>query len=124
GMGQPVLTPSEIPTKLGGEDALNVAIDVDGDIITLGCVSMGNPHAITFVEPGVIDGYPLEFTGPKVEHHEAFPQRTNFEVCEVVASDRMRIRVWERGAGITLACGTGACASTVAAVLAGKLQTP
>jgi diaminopimelate epimerase len=123
-MGQPILTPSQIPTTLGGEKALGVTLDVDGEQIVVSCVSMGNPHAIAFVGPGVLDRYPLEVTGPKVEHHSAFPQRTNFEVCEVVAPDRMRVRVWERGAGITLACGTGACASTVAAALNGRLTPP
>ncbi len=123
-MGKPILKPNEIPTTLGGEDALKVGVTIDGEEISLSCVSMGNPHAITFVGPGVLDAYPLEVTGPKVEHHVAFPQRTNFEVCEGLAPDLMRVRVWERGTGITLACGTGACASTVAAALAGKLRPP
>jgi diaminopimelate epimerase len=123
-MGQPILSPRDIPTTLGGDKALGVPLDIEGEQMTVSCVSMGNPHAIIFVGHGVLDNYPLEVTGPKVEHHAAFPQRTNFEVCEVVASDRMRVRVWERGAGITLACGTGACASTVAAALDGRLTPP
>jgi len=123
-MGQPILAPTEIPTTFSGERALGVKLAVDGQELTISCVSMGNPHAITFVGPDVLDAYPLTLTGPKVEHHTAFPQRTNFEICEVLAPDRMRVRVWERGAGITLACGTGACAATVAAALDGRLRPP
>ncbi len=123
-MGAPILAPEEIPTTLRGENALDVALEVDGERLDLSCVSMGNPHAITFVEAGALERYPLETVGPKVERHPLFPERTNFEVCEVLAPDHMRIRVWERGAGITLACGTGACASTVAAVLGGRLRAP
>jgi len=123
-MGAPVLAPAEIPTTLTGERALDVPLDIEGQRFAVSCVSMGNPHAITFVESGALEGYPLTTIGPKVEHYSLFPQRTNFEVCEVLAPDHMRIRVWERGAGITLACGTGACAATVAAVLGGRLQAP
>jgi diaminopimelate epimerase len=123
-MGAPILAPEQIPTTLRGENALDVALEVDGERLDVSCVSMGNPHAITFVAPGALASYPLETVGPKVEHHPTFPQRTNFEICEVLATDHMRIRVWERGAGITLACGTGACAATVAAVLGGRLTAP
>ncbi len=123
-MGAPILDPIAIPTTLRGENALDVALEVAGERLDVSCVSMGNPHAIIFVERGGLDAYPLATMGPKVEHHPTFPQRTNFEVCEVLAPNHMRIRVWERGAGITLACGTGACASTVAAVLAGRLTAP
>jgi diaminopimelate epimerase len=123
-MGAPIFAPAEIPTTLGGENALDLPLEVDGQRFTVSCVSMGNPHAITFVERGSLDSYPLETVGPKVEHHPLFPQRTNFEVCEVLAPDHMRVRVWERGAGVTLACGTGACASTVAAITAGRLTAP
>jgi len=79
---------------------------------------MGNPHCITFVED--VAAIPLEIIGPKFEHHPAFPQRTNTEFIQVVSRDYLKMRVWERGAGITLACGTGACASLVAAVLTGR----
>jgi diaminopimelate epimerase len=123
-MGAPIFAPAAIPTTLTGDDALDVPLEVDDRRFTVSCVSMGNPHAITFLEPGVLDAYPLETIGPKVEHHALFPQRTNFEVCEVVAPDQMRVRVWERGAGITLACGTGACAATVAATAAGRVSPP
>jgi diaminopimelate epimerase len=123
-MGMPIFAPAEIPTTLSGENALDIPLEVGEERFTVSCISMGNPHAITFVEPGVLDEYPLETIGPKVEHHALFPQRTNFEVCEVVAPDQMRVRVWERGAGITLACGTGACAATVAAAVAGRITPP
>jgi diaminopimelate epimerase len=81
-------------------------------------VSMGNPHCITFVED--VAAIDLEKIGPQFEYNSAFPQRTNTEFIEVVSRDYLKMRVWERGAGITLACGTGACASLVAAVLNGK----
>jgi diaminopimelate epimerase len=81
------------------------------------CVSMGNPHAVVFVDdPAAV---PLEVVGPRLERHPAFPARANVEFCRVLANDRMRVRVWERGAGMTLACGTGACAAVVAAHLRG-----
>jgi diaminopimelate epimerase len=123
-MGEPIFTPSQIPTAVEGPDALDVILSLNGEQIPVGCVSMGNPHAVTFVEPGALDDYPLETVGPRVEHHPLFPQRTNFEVCEVLAPDHMRIRVWERGAGITLACGTGACAAVVVAARASHVQSP
>lgn len=123
-MGQPIFTAADIPTAVIGDDALDVTLSLEGERLPVSCVSMGNPHAVTFVEPGVLDGYPLERIGPQVENHPLFPQRTNFEVCEVLGADRMRVRVWERGAGITLACGTGACASVVVAAMAGRVQPP
>jgi diaminopimelate epimerase len=79
---------------------------------------MGNPHCITFVDD--VAAIPLEAIGPQFEHHPVFPQRTNTEFIQVVSRDYLKMRVWERGAGITLACGTGACASLVAGVLTGK----
>jgi diaminopimelate epimerase len=82
------------------------------------CVSMGNPHAVHFtVTP--VGQFPLEAVGPQVEHHAAFPRRVNFEIVNVIGPGRLEARVWERGAGLTLACGTGACAIGVAARLAG-----
>ena len=83
------------------------------------CVSMGNPHAVVFVPD--VDAVPLEAVGPLLERHPFFPARTNVEFCQVMARDRLRVRVWERGAGITLACGTGACAAMVAARLRGDV---
>jgi diaminopimelate epimerase len=119
-MGPPQLLGSEIPTTLvkGSEKVLAVPLEVEGKDWLVTCVSMGNPHCVTFV--GDLASIPLETIGPKFEHHPVFPQRTNVEFVEVVASDYMKMLVWERGAGITLACGTGACAVVVAAVLTAK----
>jgi diaminopimelate epimerase len=123
-MGRPILAPREIPVAVVGTDALDVALDVAGEHLMLSCASMGNPHAVTFVGPGVLEGYELERIGPQVEHAAIFPQRTNFEVCEVLNPEHLRVRVWERGAGITLACGTGACATAVVAERRGLARFP
>jgi diaminopimelate epimerase len=93
-------------------------IGVNGEDLSLTQVSMGNPHAVAFLETPVED-YPLTAIGPLVEKDSAFPHRTNFEIVNVLSRDRIRVRVWERGAGVTLACGTGACAAAVAARLRG-----
>lgn len=116
-MGLPQLLASEIPTTLcpPEEKVIDRDLEVAGQTWKVTCVSMGNPHCITFVDD--VDSIPLETLGPQFEHHPAFPQRTNTEFIEVVRSDYLKMRVWERGAGITLACGTGACASVVAGVL-------
>ncbi|QSJ20399.1 diaminopimelate epimerase [Nostoc sp. UHCC 0702] len=119
-MGLPRLLAREIPTTLGDADAkvINQPLEVAGQTWEITCVSMGNPHCITFVEDVAV--IPLATIGPEFEHHPAFPQRTNTEFIQVVRRDYLKMRVWERGAGITLACGTGACASLVAGVLTGK----
>jgi len=123
-MGAPIFAPAQIPITLAGDRALDVPISVDGRHFDVNCVSMGNPHAVSFLDPGELDAYPLEAIGPQVEHYDLFPQRTNFEVCEVLDDHQMRVRVWERGAGITLACGTGACASAVIATTLGRVHPP
>ncbi len=123
-MGRPIFAPADIPTTLGGDRAFNVGLSIDGERLVVNCVSMGNPHAVTFVDANRLDDYPLEAIGPKVEHYDLFPRRTNFEVCEVLDERNMRVRVWERGAGITLACGTGACASAVVATATGRVRPP
>jgi diaminopimelate epimerase len=119
-MGEPRLLAGEIPTTLAAADqkVVDVPLEVARQPWAVTCVSMGNPHCITFVEDVV--AIPLEQIGPQFEHHSVFPQRTNTEFIQVVKSDYLKMRVWERGAGITLACGTGACASLVAGVLNGK----
>ncbi len=119
-MGEPRLTAAEIPTTIGTADdpVINQSIEVDGKDWTVTCVSMGNPHCMTFVADA--EAIALEQIGPKFEHHSAFPQRTNTEFVRVIRPDYVRMRVWERGAGITLACGTGACATVVAGVLTGN----
>lgn len=114
-MGEPRLLASEIPTTLTGEKVIDQPLEVAGKSWNVTCVSMGNPHCITFVDD--VAAIELEKIGPLFEHHPVFPQRTNTEFIEVVRSDYLKMRVWERGAGITLACGTGACASLVAGVL-------
>jgi diaminopimelate epimerase len=97
---------------------INCPIEAAGQSWSVTCVSMGNPHCITFVPD--VTAIALEQIGPQFEHHPAFPQRTNTEFIEVVRPDFLKMRVWERGAGATLACGTGACAALVAGVLTGK----
>lgn len=118
-MGVPRLLAEEIPTTLcpPGEKVINQPLEVCDQTWAVTCVSMGNPHCITFVDD--VAAVPLESIGPQFEHHSVFPQRTNTEFIEVVSRDYLKMRVWERGAGITLACGTGACASLVAGVLNG-----
>jgi diaminopimelate epimerase len=119
-MGKPRLAASEIPTTLAGTDGQSIdqPLTVAGQTWQVTNVSMGNPHCITFVDD--VAAIDLEKIGPQFEHNAAFPQRTNTEFIQVVRPDYLKMRVWERGAGITLACGTGACAALVAAVLNGK----
>jgi diaminopimelate epimerase len=119
-MGFPQLTAAAIPTTLANPDhkVINCPLEVAGQSWLVTCVSMGNPHCITFVED--VAAIPLETIGTLFEHHPLFPQRINTEFIEVIRPDYLKMRVWERGAGITLACGTGACASVVAGVLTNK----
>lgn len=118
-MGMPKLLASEIPTTLSLEEkVIAQPLEVAGQSWSVTCVSMGNPHCITFVED--VASVSLEIIGPQFEHNPAFPQRTNTEFIQVVRRDYLKMRVWERGAGATLACGTGACAALVAGVLTGK----
>lgn len=119
-MGMPQLLASQIPTTLaqGDQKVIDVPLEVGGNSWQVTCVSMGNPHCITYVED--VSAIPLDIIGPQFEHHSAFPKRTNTEFIQVVRPDYIKMRVWERGAGATLACGTGACASVVAGVLTGK----
>lgn len=116
-MGLPRLQAGEIPTTLAENNlkVIDVPLQVAGKSWSVTCVSMGNPHCITFVDD--VATVPLTEIGSLFEHHPAFPERTNMEFIEVVKPDYVKMRVWERGAGITLACGTGACASVVAGVL-------
>ena len=118
-MGPPYLLAQEIPTTLAtaGEKVVNLPLTVADQIWPVTCVSMGNPHCITFVAD--VAAIALDALGPQFEHHGAFPQRINTEFIQVVRPDYLKMRVWERGAGITLACGTGACAALVAGVLNG-----
>ena len=116
-MGEPALTPAQIPTVLSETNApvINAPLTLADRTLHVTAVSMGNPHAVVFVDN--VKEYPIETVGPQVEHHPAFPRRTNTEFIQVVSDREILFRVWERGAGETLACGTGACAAVVACVL-------
>jgi len=122
-MGRPILAPAKIPTTLGdrGEGpVLRAPLEVEGQGVEVSCVSMGNPHAVLYVDD--VDAAPVATLGPALERHPAFPNRVNVEFVEVVARDRVRQRTWERGTGETLACGSGACAVAVASVLVGLVD--
>ncbi|MCI8313231.1 MAG: diaminopimelate epimerase [Lachnospiraceae bacterium] len=117
-MGAPILAPEKIPVLASKEPVVKEPIVVDDKEWEMTCVSVGNPHAIVFLEEPV-STFPIEKVGPSFEHHKRFPNRINTEFVEVINRDRIKMRVWERGANETFACGTGACASVVAAILNG-----
>lgn len=119
-MGEPELSPARIPVLSQSERVINETITVDEKAYGITCVSMGNPHAVVFLKG--IDALPLSTLGPLFEHHPMFPDRVNTEFVEVAGPTSLRMRVWERGSGETMACGTGACASAVAAILNGHCQ--
>jgi diaminopimelate epimerase len=114
-MGEPRWNRADIPMRGDNKPAVNETLKVEGERLEVTCVSMGNPHCLAFVRN--VDSCPVEKLGPALETHNAFPQRTNVHFVEVIDSHALKVRTWERGAGITLACGTGACASVVAAAL-------
>ena len=118
-MGEPRLVPEAIPF-MAEQQAAQYSLNVDGDIHTIGAVSMGNPHAVLVVDD--IDTAAVEQLGPKIESHPNFPNRVNVGFMQVLSRDKVRLRVYERGAGETLACGTGACAAVVAGRLQGLLN--
>lgn len=122
GMGQPVLDPVKVPTTLqpAGVPAIAVELNVGNDVLPVTAISMGNPHAVSF-HTMVTDQHVLSL-GPLIELHPAFPAKVNAEFVQVLSPTRLRMRVWERGCGETWACGTGACASVVAAVLNGHSE--
>ena len=117
-MGKPELEPLKIPVKASGDKAVDEPILVGGNEYRMTCVSMGNPHAVIFIGCDVRE-FPLEEIGPKFENHERFPNRVNTEFVRVIDRRTAEMRVWERGSGETLACGTGACAVAVACALNG-----
>ena len=119
-MGKPVLKSSDIPVLSDSETFINQPVTVGSNDYFATCVSMGNPHAVIFMND--IESLDLISIGPKFEHHPMFPDRINTEFVEVLSKDKIKMRVWERGSGETLACGTGACASVVASVLNGKCE--
>ena len=119
-MGKAILEPRLIPIRSELERFVDRPVAVDGKEYRLTGVSMGNPHAVAFVDS--TEGLDLERMGPKFERHELFPDRINTEFVQVLSDRRIRMRVWERGSGETMACGTGACASVVASCLNGKCR--
>lgn len=125
-MGSPILKAEEIPVVSKKEEVIDEEIIVEGKAYKMTCVSMGNPHAVFFLDDtesplaGMkIEELPLEQIGPSFENHERFPKRINAEFVKVTDRDHIEMRVWERGTGETLACGTGACASVCACILNG-----
>ena len=116
-MGKASLRPKDIPVETDYDDFISQPMLVGGEAYLVTCVSMGSPHAVIFSDE--IDTLPLERIGPLFERHEKFPERINTEFIQVIDRYTLNMRVWERGSGETFACGTGACASVVAAVLNG-----
>lgn len=122
-MGAPILRAEEIPVISGQEEAIAERIEVEGKEYAMTCVSMGNPHAVVFMQEWEeLDGFAIETVGPYFENHMRFPKRTNTEFVKVIDRHTVQMRVWERGTGETLACGTGACATAVACVLNGLTE--
>jgi len=120
-MGPPRFNPAEIPF-VADEQALNYPLEVDGQVHSLAALSMGNPHAVLRVDD--VRTAPVHQLGPKIENHPRFPQRVNAGFLQVIDRHRANLRVWERGAGETQACGTGACAAAVAAISQGWMDSP
>ena len=120
-MGAPRLVPADIPFQADAR-ALTYGLDVEGRTEQIFAVSMGNPHAVLRVED--VNSAPVRELGPKIEHHPRFPQRVNVGFIQVIDRHRAQLRVWERGAGETQACGTGACAAAVAAISQGWMDSP
>ncbi len=116
-MGRAELDPSKIPVLLPGDRVINAPLKVRNQTYGITCVSMGNPHAVVFLDD--VDSLNLTELGPCFENHEVFPERVNTEFVRVIDRNTLKMRVWERGSGETLACGTGACAAAVASVLNG-----
>ncbi len=116
-MGVPVFEPEKIPVVAEGKSVVDMPVTVDGRKYRITAVSMGNPHAVIFVED--TKNFPIEKIGPLFERHEMFPERVNTEFVKVLDRENINMRVWERGSGETWACGTGACASAVASVING-----
>ena len=119
-MGEPVLKAEEVPVQFAKEQMIGEEVSVDGKTYNMTCVSMGNPHAVVWVED--TKGLDLEKIGPNFEHHPMFPERVNTEFVQILSRTEVNMRVWERGSGETLACGTGACATAVACILNDKTE--
>lgn len=122
-MGAPILISKDIPVISENENVIDEEIEVDGKIYKMTCVSMGNPHAVVFIDDvDEIRDFDIEKIGPKFENHKRFPERVNTEFVKVIDRSRVQMRVWERGTGETLACGTGSCATAVACMLNGLTE--
>lgn len=119
-MGEPIFKTAEVPVLVGEDTCIAQEISTVEDSYSATCVSMGNPHAVVYVDS--VDAIEIEKKGPPMEHHEVFPNRVNTEFVELLDNGELKMRVWERGSGETLACGTGACAVLVASVLNEKSQ--
>lgn len=119
-MGTPILKAADIPVRSEKEQVINEPVMVDGKEWKITCVSMGNPHAITYIDD--VKNMEIEKIGPKFENHEIFPDRVNTEFVHVIDRNTVEMRVWERGSGETLACGTGACAVAVSSILNGLTE--
>lgn len=119
-MGSPILLPSDIPIVAEGDSVINAPIVVDGKEYCMTGVSMGNPHVVVYIDD--LERLDIEKIGPKFENHKRFPKRINTEFVKVIDRNTVEMRVWERGSGETLACGTGACAVAVASILNGYTE--
>ncbi|MCI0498135.1 MAG: diaminopimelate epimerase [Planctomycetales bacterium] len=119
-MGQPILEAARIPVAVVAESIIDQELAIEGQTLSMTCVSMGNPHAVFFCED--LHTIELAHIGPLIEHHELFPERVNAHFVKSVSPNEFIMETWERGSGITLACGTGACACAVAGVLTGRCQ--
>jgi diaminopimelate epimerase len=120
-MGEPEIIAEKVPVISKNETAIDEPIEVAGRAFQMTCVSMGNPHAVIFVND--VDHFDVSHIGPEFENHAAFPNRINTEFVEIIDRNTIKMRVWERGAGETLACGTGSCASVVACILNGLTES-
>ncbi len=119
-MGQPIMDAAEIPVAADTDTVIDLPMAIEGQELSMTCVSMGNPHAVFFCED--LQDIDLTHIGPLIEHHDLFPERINVHFVKSVSANDFIMQTWERGSGITLACGTGACACAVAGVLTGKCQ--
>ena len=118
-MGEPCFESHRIPVTIEKNIVKDYPIEIEGNTYSVTALSMGNPHAVIFIDEDLAN-YPVHKIGPLLEKHPIFPQKANIEFARVITPDQIQMRVWERGAGETLACGTGACATLVAAALAGR----
>ena len=119
-MGQPILLPKDIPVNLAGEKVIEQPVEILGQELLMTCVSMGNPHAIFFCDD--VGSIELERLGPAIENHSLFPNRVNVHFVQIGKPTEFTMRTWERGSGITMACGSGACAACVASVLTDRQE--